>query len=158
MNTKMFHAGVLSAVIVLISLGSGSLPAYAEKKIGRESVPEQVQAAFQKAYPQAVIRGYEQDVENGKTVYEIESKEGALRRDVIYNETGQVLEVEEVIKKRELPQAVVEAIHTQFPKADIVKAEKITGEGSVSYEVGLKQGTDRFSIELDSLGKNMKKA
>ncbi len=156
MNTRMFHAGVLSAGIILILLGSGSL-AYAEKKIGRESVPEQVQAAFQKAYPQAVIRGYEQDVQNGQPVYEIESKEGHIRRDVIYSGTGQVLEVEEVVKKSQLPQAVIETILAQFPKADISRVEKITRDKDIAYEVGLKEGVKHFSIEIDSMGKILKK-
>ena len=153
----MFYAGVLSAGIVLVSLGSGSSPAYAEKKIARESVPEQVSTAFQKAYPQAVIRGYEQDEKNGQTVYEIESKEGSTRRDITYSGTGEVLEIEEAVKKSELPQAGMEAIRTQFPKADIGRAEKIMRDGSVFYEVGLKQEKKHFSIELDAQGKIIKK-
>lgn len=35
MNTEMFRAVVLSAGVILISLGGGSSPAYEEKKIGR---------------------------------------------------------------------------------------------------------------------------
>ena len=155
MNIKMFRVGVLVIGIALISLGTSSWAYAGERKVNH--VPDVVENGFKKAYPQAVILSYEEEVKNGKTTYEIESKDGSTRRDVILSSTGQILEAEEKIKKTEIPQAVQEAIRSKYPEAEITRAEKVNAKGKIQYEVGLKQGKKRFSIEFDSNGEYLKK-
>src|SRR5437879_12634168 len=97
-----------------------SLPAAAqEKKLTARDVPAAVIAAFKTSYPNATIRGYAQEKENGKVFYEIESREGTTRRDILYNADGTVAEIEESIAPTDLPAAAQEAIHKKYPKAVI---------------------------------------
>jgi len=47
-----------------------------EKKVAEKDVPKAVLAAFKSTYPNATVRGYSREKENGKVYYEIESMEG----------------------------------------------------------------------------------
>ena len=127
-----------------------------EAQVKEKDVPTAVKAAFKAAYPNATIRGYAREKENGKTFFEIESKEGDKTRDVLYNPDGTVAEIEESVAATELPAAAQEAIHAKYPRAVITKAEKVTVGSKVGYEVSAKQGRKRISFEFDSEGKVVK--
>src|SRR5216683_1857679 len=111
-----------------------------EKKITGKDVPAAVISAFKTAYPNATIRGYAREKENGKVFYEIESREGTTTRDVLYNPDGTVAEIEESIAATDLPAAAQEAIHKKYPKAVISLAEKTIAGDKVGYEVAARQG------------------
>ena len=139
-------------IAVAVSLLSLSAAAQ-EKKITAKQVPAAVIAAFKTSYPNATIRGYAQEKENGKVFYEIESREGTTQRDVLYNADGTVAEIEESIAASELPAAAQAAIRKQYPKAVISLAEKTVAGDKVGYEVAAKQGKKRISMEFDASGK-----
>lgn len=124
-----------------------------EKKITASQVPAAVISAFKSSYPNATIRGYAQEKENGKVFYEIESREGTTRRDVLYNADGTVAEVEESIPATDLPADAQQAIKQKYPRAVIVLAEKTTAGDTVGYEVSLRNGKARVGMEFDSSGK-----
>jgi hypothetical protein len=144
-------------IAVAVSLLSLSAAAQ-EKKITAKQVPAAVITAFKASYPNATIRGYAQEKENGKVFYEIESREGTTQRDVLYNPDGTVAEIEESIAATDLPAAAQEAIKQKYPKAVIVLAEKTTAGDTVGYEVSLRQGRKRLGMEFDSSGKVKSKA
>jgi len=110
-------------------------------------------SAFKTAYPKATIRGYAQEKENGKLFYEIESREGTMSRDVLYNPDGTVAEIEESISATDLPAEAQEAIRKQYPKAVVTMAERTTVGDKVGYEVAARQGRKRISMEFDAAGK-----
>jgi len=128
-----------------------------EKKITAKDVPAAVMSAFKSAYPNATIRGYAREKENGKVFYEIESREGTTTRDVLYNPDGTVAEIEESIAGTDLPAEVQQAMKEKYPKAVITKAEKTTAGDKVSYEIVARQGKKRVTIEFDSSGKVLTK-
>jgi len=128
-----------------------------EKKITAKDVPAAVISAFKTAYPNATIRGYAREKENGKVFYEIESREGTTTRDVLYNPEGTVAEIEESIAATDLPVEVQQALKEKFPKAVVTKAEKTTAGDKVSYEIVARQGKKRVTIEFDSSGKVLTK-
>jgi len=127
-----------------------------EKKITAKDVPAAVMKAFKTAYPNATIRGYAREKENGKVLYEIESREGTTTRDVLYNPDGTVAEIEESVAATDLPAEVQQAMKEKFPKAVITKAEKTTAGDKVTYEIVARQGKKRVTIEFDSSGKVLK--
>ena len=144
------------AFLVGAVLAIGVSASAQEAQVKEKDVPAAVIAAFRSAYPNATIRGYAREKENGKTFYEIESKEGDKTRDVLYNPDGTVAEMEESVTATELPAAAQEAIHSKYPRAVITKAERVTVGSKVGYEVSAKQGRKRISFEFDSEGKVVK--
>ena len=90
--------------------------------------------------------------ENGKVVWEVESTENGLGRDLLYTPDGTVVEIEEEVPSAQLPVPVTVAVKAQYPAARIVKGEKVTRGATVVYELQL-AGAARKSIELTSEGK-----
>jgi Peptidase propeptide and YPEB domain len=100
-------------------------------------LPAAVEAAFKKAYPTATIKGTSKEDENGKTVYEIESIDKGLGRDLLYQPDGTVISIEEEIPESAQPAAVTATLKKQFAGATITKREKVTEGGTMFYEFQL---------------------
>jgi len=153
-----FIRTISRAALIAMAVSLLAIAAVAqEKKITGKDVPAAVISAFKTAYPNATIRGYAREKENGKVFYEIESREGTTTRDVLYNPDGTVAEIEESIAATDLPAEVQQAMKEKFTKAAITKAERTTAGDKVSYEIVARQGKKRVTIEFDSSGKVLTK-
>jgi len=115
-------------------------------------LPAPILAAFKQAYPKATIKNASKETEGGKTVWEVESIDGGLARDLIYNPDGTVIDIEEEVAMAAVPPVVAAAVKAKYPKATITKAEKRTAGKTVTYEFTLKDAKDA-SIELTPDGK-----
>ena len=100
-------------------------------------LPAAVASAFKKAYPTAVIDASAKEEENGKTVYEIESVDKGMNRDLLYAADGTVLECEEQVKEADIPAPVMAALKKLYPKATITKAERTTKGKLLQYDLAL---------------------
>jgi hypothetical protein len=124
-----------------------------EQTLKKKDVPKAVLEAFAKAYPKAKAMGYAKEMEGKTVVYEIESEEGTVTRDVLYDTKGNVLELEESITKDELPQAIKDAIAKDYSKANITKYEKLTKGETTQYEIHIKSGKKSSEVLFDANGK-----
>lgn len=115
-------------------------------------LPAPILAAFKAAYPHATMKTAAEEKENGKVVWEVESTENGLGRDLLYTPDGKVLEIEEEVPGAQLPAPVTAAVKAQYPAARIVKGEKVTRGATVIYELQL-AGAAKKSMELTSEGK-----
>ena len=146
----------LGFVTVIVSLLS--FIAFAQEvKLKKKQVPRAVISAFESAYPQATIRGFAREKENGKVYYEVESGEGQMTRDVLYNPDGTVAEIEESIPAGDLPADAQEALRAKYPGSVVTKVERITRGNVTEYEAHAKLGKKSVSMEFDSSGKPLKK-
>ena len=145
--------GLLASIVSLLSF---SVLAQ-DVKLKKKQVPRAVIAAFQSAYPQATIRGFAREKENGKVYYEVESVEGQTTRDVLYNPDGTVAEIEESIPSSDLPADAQEALRAKYPGSVVTKVEKITRGDVTEYEAHAKLGKKSVSMEFDANGKPLKK-
>lgn len=123
-----------------------------EQKITRKHVPPQVLSAFERAYPQAVVKGYAREKDNGATYYEIESVEGSTHRDILYTAEGNVVELEETITADQLPKAVSEAVEKSYHGKPIVRIEKSVRDGRAKYEVVIRDGKKEHEVMFDENG------
>ena len=115
-------------------------------------LPAPILAAFEAAYPHATLKSAAAEKEDGKVVWEVESTENGLGRDLLYAPDGSVLEIEEEVPSAQLPAPVTAAVKAQHPVARIVKGERVTRGATVTYELQL-AGAGRKSIELTPEGK-----
>jgi hypothetical protein len=134
---------VIAVALVVSSAGFAAARQAATKPVPKKpaakvQLPAAVTDAFKKAYPDAVIKNTGKEVENGKTVYEVESVDKGMNRDLIYSPDGTVVELEEQINPADLPAPVTAALKQLYPKATVTKAEKLMKDGAVQYEMALK--------------------
>ena len=145
--------GLFASIVSLLSFSAIAQ----ELKLKKKQVPRVVISAFKSAYPQATIRGYAREKENGKVYYEVESIEGQTTRDVLYNPDGTVAEIEESIPSGDLPAEAQEALRAKYPGSVVTKVEKITRGDVTEYEAHAKVGKKNVSMEFDASGKPLKK-
>lgn len=112
---------ILAAVALFCT---GTLPAQ-EHPLRAAQVPQVVRDAFHRAYPNSVPRGYSSEQENGRTVYEIESREGAMTRDALITADGTITEVEEGVPVAQLPAAVKTALDAQARGGRVTRSERV---------------------------------
>ena len=153
-TTITFKRATLIAIGLLLTSVCASAQ---EAKIKEKDVPQAVIAAFKSAYPNATVRGYAREKENGKVFYEIESKDGATMRDLLYNPDGTVAEIEETIAVTDLPAEAQQLIKSKYPRAVVSRAEKVTEGDKVKYEVSARIGKKRIGWSFDADGKLLKK-
>ena len=129
-----------------------------EKKVSPKKLPAAVLASFKQAYPKAVIKGASEENQAGKIIFEIESLDGKTARDLQYLADGTVVEIEETIAITEIPAAAKAAVAGKYPKGKIVKVERVTKGSMVSYDIEIKTGKKKVSMDVDANGKVFKES
>jgi Putative beta-lactamase-inhibitor-like, PepSY-like len=126
-----------------------------EKKVSGTEVPAAVTTGATRSFPKAQISNWSKETENGKTTYEASLQDANGKRDAVFSEDGALLAVEQSIPVSALPPGVKDAISKNYPNAVVRKAEKITHDGSVDYEIDLGK-SKRKEITVSSNGKILK--
>ncbi|HKW03240.1 MAG TPA: PepSY-like domain-containing protein [Vicinamibacterales bacterium] len=121
-------------------------PAAAKPKV---TLPPAIEAAFKAAYPSATINNVSKEKEAGQEIYEVESVDRGLHRDLNYKADGTVIDTEEEVAEADFPASVASAIKTRYPKATVVKREKLTKGATVTYEIQLKGGPGEVVLTPD---------
>jgi len=106
-----------------------------EAELKKSDVPEAVLMAFAKAQPNAVITEYTREVIDGQTRYEIETRVGKIEKDYVYMPDGTLLQIDEDMSVKSLPQVVVQSITSAYPNCELEEADKITRGSTLEYEV-----------------------
>ena len=148
---------IMSAVLIAVPMIFGQANA-GEKELHKNKVPKAVIAAFEKANPNAKGLEFEEEVFEGKTAYEVEYKKDGKEYEFLYSADGVLLQKEEEIDVKTLPDPVVQAILKAHPKAKIKEAEELMKpDGTVTgYEVEIKVAGKELELELDVSGKILK--
>jgi hypothetical protein len=143
---------LISVALLMLNVSASAQ----ESKVKEKDVPQAVMAAFKSTYPNATIRGLAKEKEGGKLFYEIESNDGGTMRDILYNPDGTVASVEETVAVTDLPANAQQLIQTKYPKAVVIKAEKVIEGAKIEYEISARQGKKRISLSFDGDGKLLK--
>ena len=121
--TGMLLAGVLFA---------------ADKKVEMKDLPAAVQAAVKEQTKTATLVGLSKEVENGKTLYEVETKVNGKTRDLLLDPKGSVVETEDEVEITSIPAAAQAALKKKAGTGTIEKVEKLTQGSTVAYEAAIK--------------------
>ena len=148
---------IMSVVLIASPMIFGQANA-SEKELKKDQVPKAVISAFEKAFPNAKELEFEEELFEGKTAYEVEYKRDGKEYEFLYSTEGVLIQKEEDIDVKTLPDPVIQAILKAHPKAEIKEAEKlIKPDGTVTgYEVGIKVAGKELELELDVNGKILK--
>jgi hypothetical protein len=149
---KRAISGWVLFLTALVWMACATLTAVAqgEHRIKPRELPSAVAAAFHKSYPNAKIVGTSGETEEGKTLYEVESVDGTIKRDLLYAPDGSCVEVEESMPAKALPSGLLESLKKSFPKGRVMKAEKLTKGASIQYELTIKNGREQHEVVFDT--------
>jgi hypothetical protein len=129
----------------------------AEKKIESKNLPPAVQKALPGETKGAEIKGYNQETEKGKTFYEVETMLNGKSRDLLFDTSGALVEVEEEVAFDSIPPAAKAAIEKQAANGKVNKVESVTKGQSVSYEAAITSKTGKRSeVAVKADGSSMK--
>jgi uncharacterized membrane protein YkoI len=121
-------------------------------------VPKPVVNSVKAKFPGAELKAAVKEVEDGKTLYEVSIIYQGKSIDVVAKPDGAITAIEKLIDEKDLPKPVVTAITAKYPGAKVKKAEELTEDGKVSYEVSLTTAAKKsVSVTLDPKGKILEK-
>lgn len=130
-----------------------------EKELNKDQVPKAVIDAFEKAYPNVKELEFEEETFEGKTAYELEYKKNGIEYELLYSADGALLQKEEEIDGKSLPEPVAQAIQKAYPNAEIKEVEKLMKpDGAVSgYEMEIQApGSREIELQVDASGNILK--
>jgi uncharacterized membrane protein YkoI len=130
--------------------------AAAEKKIKMQEMPAAVQQAVKDQSKGAVIRGFAQEVENGKTLYEMELTVNGHAKDVSFDSAGKVVSVEEEVPLDSIAAPAREAIQKAVGKGKLQKVESVTENGNSFYEASIRKAGKSSEVKVDANGAAVK--
>jgi DNA-binding beta-propeller fold protein YncE len=124
-----------------------------QAKAMKAELPPAVLDAFKAAYPKAVIKGTSKETEKGVILYEIESVDGMMNRDLLYTADGKTVEIEESVTPGALPAAIKQALTKAYPGYKLLKAEELTQDGQRLYELQIRHKGKTSEVTVDTGGK-----
>ena len=120
-----------------------------ERKIERSQLPPAVERAVAAQSQGASIRGFSREIEHGQVFYEVEMVVRGHGKDVLLDNAGAVVEVEEQILWDSLPAAVRAGLTTKARGGKIWQVESITKQGElVAYEAVVTANGKRSEIQV----------
>lgn len=127
-----------------------------EVAIRRSDLPPAVEKTVAAEVAHAKVKGFTREVENGRTYYEAELVVDGRARDVLIDEAGTVVEVEEQVPFATLPAAVQAALKAKARGAKIGIVESLTKGGVlVAYEAHVATKGKRSEIQVGPNGETL---
>ena len=126
--------------------------AMAAEKLKLEDLPGPVQQTVKEQTKNATLAGLAKEKEDGKTVYEVETKVNGKSRDLMVATDGKIISVEEETPIESIPAPAREAILKKAAGNKIKMVETVTKGSQVSYEAAVmgKNGkTKEFGVNAD---------
>jgi nitrogen regulatory protein PII len=133
---------------VAVLFASGAVTAQ-EKQIKRSDLPPAVEKTAAAHSAGAKVRGFSKEKEHGQTFYEAEMTVNGHSKDILIDEKGNVVEVEEEVAMDALPAAVKSGLTTKAGKGKITKVESISkNDKLVAYEAKLSTNGRKSEVQV----------
>jgi uncharacterized cupredoxin-like copper-binding protein len=143
---------LLSLCGAVLVLGAAAVFA-ADKKIQAKDLPPAVQQAVQDATRGATIKGYAREVEGGKTMFEVETTVNGHSRDLLFDASGALVEIEEATNLDAVPAAVRTALEA---RGHVLTVEQVTKGKTVAYEATVEKNGKKSEVAVNADGKPVK--
>ncbi len=140
----------LMSLTVFAVLLAATVLAAEEKRIQAADLPPAVRAAMDQETKGATVKGYAREVEAGKTMFEVETTLNGRSRDLLFDASGALVEVEEAVDLATVPAPVKSALEA---RGTVLSVEKVTRGKTVTYEGTVRKDGRKSEIAVDAAGK-----
>ena len=146
----MSHTPTAALIATLVA-------AQAETHVPCNTLPAAVLRQAKIEIGDATLHGCVKDQENGKLTYEVETLKNGKSRDILLDDSGSVLELEQEVAADSLPPAVSDAIARAAHGGKVGKVESVTRGGVIaSYETTIVTRGRRGEIAFSPQGDRVK--
>lgn len=129
-----------------------------EKKIKRSKLPAAVESTVARVSEGATIKGFASEVEKGQKFFEVSLSVNGHNKDILMDQGGNIVEVEEEVALDSLPSTVQDALRKGAGSGTIQVVESLTkNDHLVAYEGHVKRGLKRFEIQVGPNGEKLKR-
>jgi uncharacterized membrane protein YkoI len=118
-----------------------------ERTLTAAQVPAAVRAAITREWPNAQVSKWSSEVEDGKTMYEAETTDGAAHRDVMITAAGRIQEIETQVTMTQVPAAVRAAATAN--NARVERAEMVVAGRDTTYEFKITGRTGELKLRAN---------
>lgn len=140
--------------LVLSSLLAVTVAGAQERKIKRSDLPPGVERTVVEQSAGATIKGFNEEKEKGKTLYEVEMITDGHTKDVTMEASGAVVEVEEEVAIEKLRAEVKNGLTAKAGHGKLVKVESLTKRGKlVAYEAQVDTAGKKSEVQVGPDGK-----
>ncbi len=136
----------------LAAMTLGMNLAFAEKAIQMSQLPPAVQKAIQEQTKGAEVKGLSTETEKGKTYYEAETRLNGRARDLLFDKTGALVEVEEETTMDAIPAPAKAAIEKKAAGGKVLKVETVTAGKDVKYEAEIDNKGNKSEVAVKGDG------
>lgn len=117
------HGMTAFGILTLLGLAPGATAQ--ETRIEINQVPKAVLDSARVNFPGAKLKEAAKEVEDGKTVYELEMTHEGRDTDANFHEDGTLIVVETKIPEKDAPSVVLKAVKAKYPDATITALESV---------------------------------
>ena len=142
---------IIATALISTLLIGGAAALASERKIAMKDLPPAVQQAI-KDQGGATVRGLAKEVDKGKTLYEAELTVNGHSKDIMFDEQGTMVSVEEESALDQIPPAARTAIEKATGSGKVSVVEKLTEGGHVFYEAQVTNGGKTSEVKVDASG------
>jgi hypothetical protein len=149
-------AFVTTCLFVVLALGVVQAD---QEKVPLDKVPQPVLAAVTAKFPKAKIESATKEIEDGKTLFEINFALDKQHLHAMVSPEGKLLEIHREIEAKDVPDKVTKAIQAKYPKAKWEGIEhQANAEGvTIGYEIVVEASKGAFvEVVVDPSGKILK--
>lgn len=146
-------AGKLFALLAAsLLLGQVSVARADEDADRLAAAPDVVKASAKSLMGDHKLEGFDKEVENGKTVYELDYSIGGSDYAAVIGENGAILEQEVEVDASVIPAAVTETAKKTQPDGKVKETAIVSAGGKLFYEFETNVGKDLHEIKINADG------
>lgn len=122
------------------------------EEIDVDELPAQIRTEVETNYPDADIEEVVRVGEGNAQVFRIKIEDDQAERFLLYNPSGNLIEINESIDEEELPQAIKATLDREYPDVDIEEVDKVVKDGVTTWEVIVDHQDQKMLVTLDNNG------
>jgi hypothetical protein len=154
MNMKITRFFALAVIVTAAFCTIQSNAQEIEKKINRSNLPAAVEKTVAAQSAGATIKGFNEEKENGQTLYEAELQVSGHSKDILIDKTGNIVEIEEQVDLATLPAAVQSGLQAKAGKGKLGMVVSLTKQDKlVAYEAKVTTGGKHSEVQVGPDGK-----
>jgi hypothetical protein len=149
---KLLRGSLLGLTLAVFIAAVGQA---GEEKVPLDKLPKPVVDAVKAKFPKAKMESAVKSTADGKTMYEVTLKAGALGIDVTLTDAGKITQIERELEAKDVPKVVAEALEKKYPQAAVKRIEELSKDNKiVSYEMLIDTAAKKtLEVYFDPAGK-----